>query len=947
MKFRLSVIILILCILNTGFTQENDNIRGLKPIANNVIGEPGNTYAVIVGISTYPNLSTLNFADKDALLFADFLQSNSGGNVPAQNIKLLLNEEATSGRFWGDVMDWVNELDLKKGDRIYFYFAGHGDGISASQYFFLMYDCNAKNKSLYRASGTINIYNLKEDISDLINTKGADVILIMDACRTGDLAGGREGLNVFTESLVETRKGEKLMLSASSNQVSYEGGNFWDGHGLFTYYLIKGLSGNADQDGDQIIDFYELEEYVKREVRNYSKQNFPTIQIPTFDCSKNCDVTLSYHDKFYQEKLDLIGVLGGGEVADTRGGDNRRFSDTTQYYRYQNLLFAIKQDHFKGSNSAHSILEEMIQNCPVCETTLAGKVELAVAYLNYGQAKINLYVSGINSEPALNSFKKKMSENNQGRGDTYFSENISRLEKLQQVEFQEAAQWMHDAIKLLGTDSALYEIYKGKMLFLDLYSQRLEINPNEKEMWINKIDYALKIDSSAYMLNLAGLVYSRLDEKEKAIQFYKSAIEQANDWVVPINNLGVQYFNSQDYKNAETQFLKCIEINSSYELALQNLTQLYIELKEVEAAESLLLKRFENNKASTTIYSEIADFYRSQKEYKNAETWYLKGIEINPSSVNLYNNLGSIYTIQKDYESAKTYFNKVIAIDSNYLKPYLNLGIIAKKEKDYVEALNQFYKVIEMDSSETSVLYHLGMVYFEQKDYKNAEDYFLKFLAKNPSSNAGMFELIRLYHEEERYQEEIEVTEKLLPTLQGQKQANYKSRIGWNYYLLGDLDSALSYCYMSVLESAKYLVYPYENLCAIYFLKNQMDSVEYYIQKVEANYEEGSDIHFRSLLYKAMSTKDETIRTEQLNEAMQLITQKNDDEFIKKFKIELIKSLQACPEIEDQTALIASISKEHICYEFIMDYKPFLKLLSSSENSELEDYLRKIYNLWN
>ncbi len=39
------------------------------------------------------------------------------------------------------------------------------------------------------------------------------------------------------------------------------------GHGFFTYYLLDGLKGAADTDGDRSIDLDELSLYVKRQVR--------------------------------------------------------------------------------------------------------------------------------------------------------------------------------------------------------------------------------------------------------------------------------------------------------------------------------------------------------------------------------------------------------------------------------------------------------------------------------------------------------------------------------------------------------------------------------------------------------------------------------------------------------------------------------------------------------
>ena len=102
----------------------------------------GNTYAVIVGVSDYKYIRPLSFADQDALLFKEFLQSKAGGSVKSENIFLVLNQEANAST-QPRIRNWLTETKkLQKGDRVYFYFAGHGDAINPDEYFFLLQDCN-------------------------------------------------------------------------------------------------------------------------------------------------------------------------------------------------------------------------------------------------------------------------------------------------------------------------------------------------------------------------------------------------------------------------------------------------------------------------------------------------------------------------------------------------------------------------------------------------------------------------------------------------------------------------------------------------------------------------------------------------------------------------------------------------------------------------------------
>jgi hypothetical protein len=57
------------------------------------------TYAMIIGISNYKFIQPLDFADKDAGLFRDFLKSAGGGKLKQEDIFCLLNEEAKAANY--------------------------------------------------------------------------------------------------------------------------------------------------------------------------------------------------------------------------------------------------------------------------------------------------------------------------------------------------------------------------------------------------------------------------------------------------------------------------------------------------------------------------------------------------------------------------------------------------------------------------------------------------------------------------------------------------------------------------------------------------------------------------------------------------------------------------------------------------------------------------------
>ncbi|MCP4660917.1 MAG: hypothetical protein GY856_36410, partial [bacterium] len=63
-----------------------------------------------------------------------------------------------------------------------------------------------------------------------------------------------------------------------------EEGDQWQKHGAFTYHLLAGLRGGADENGDQIVSLGEIMEYVREQVKQDTEaRQIPAIGPTSFD----------------------------------------------------------------------------------------------------------------------------------------------------------------------------------------------------------------------------------------------------------------------------------------------------------------------------------------------------------------------------------------------------------------------------------------------------------------------------------------------------------------------------------------------------------------------------------------------------------------------------------------------------------------------------------------
>jgi hypothetical protein len=224
------------------------------------------TFAVAVGVERYrAKLPSADFAASDARLAAEYFKRVLG--VPEENVAVLTDEFAAKGDFEKYFERWLPN-QVAAGDTVYVFYSGHGAPNPAKGDSYLVpYD---GDPAYIDETG----FAVKRLLDDLAKLPAKQVYLAMDSCFSG--AGGRSVLAKGARPLVNVVSAEVpakvTVLSASaSDQISTSYQE--KGHGLFTYYLLKGL---REKGGDLRAAF----DYSKPEVARAARTLYNARQDP-------------------------------------------------------------------------------------------------------------------------------------------------------------------------------------------------------------------------------------------------------------------------------------------------------------------------------------------------------------------------------------------------------------------------------------------------------------------------------------------------------------------------------------------------------------------------------------------------------------------------------------------------------------------------------------------
>jgi hypothetical protein len=224
------------------------------------------TYLVSVGISSYRDqqMTARKYASRDAELLAAYFQALGG--VPAANVRVLQDRKALRPDIEEAVLDWLPPRVTGE-SVVIVYFSGQARVSPSGDTYLVPYE---------GGSSSARLYPLKDLEAALAKLKTRHTLLIFDGA-VSRLGGDAQG-KLKSPNWDVGGNGVVRLIGSSGLQGGLEPDQLR--HSLYTYYLIRGLKGEADANRNGEITLGELTSFLNQTVPAAARNQFSQDQRP-------------------------------------------------------------------------------------------------------------------------------------------------------------------------------------------------------------------------------------------------------------------------------------------------------------------------------------------------------------------------------------------------------------------------------------------------------------------------------------------------------------------------------------------------------------------------------------------------------------------------------------------------------------------------------------------
>jgi tetratricopeptide (TPR) repeat protein len=618
------------------------------------IAPDAKTFALLIGVSKYQKLPQdlwLQYADADAKTFSEHMASLRGGGVPPEQMVVLTNEAATTAAVRNAFQTFLKNRAGSK-DTIFILVAGHGSVDSRGAYI-MTYDSDPEDLS----ATALPMAELQSLVDEELSKVGR-VVFLADVCRAATIGTLKTDNMGSAVAKLGEAQGEMLgLMAARPKEVSYEGPAFGGGHGAFTYSVLKGLGGAADNNDNRSVEAGELIEYVQTNVKKLTNdkqhpRDFGTMANETklSDLSKP-GIQLARIKTFFDSQTGepLLFAQAGGTLPITP--------------QVQGDI-----DAYQAAIAARHILPDDPGSAWNYVDRLRGELSGGMMFLQENALRVAL------EDQAQQVLLKYLSGGQTPQVKTDFESGAKYMEA--------AARLTPESLYLQARDS----FFSGRSLLFDKqYAQATDL-----------LEQSVRTDpGEAYAYNALGIAYLDQAKYQQAIPAFRDAARRAPNWSYPLLGLALTYEQVGNNQGAIRTYQQAMKQTPQYGFLPFDLGLLYQKMNQRRDAEAQYLKAAALMPASGNPLNALGALKASEGKTAEAEKLYRDALAKEPTLLDARHNLGVLLAANKDRQTeAIGLWQQNLAANPDYLTSRISLAQLLAQRNDNAAAIEQYRFIV-------------------------------------------------------------------------------------------------------------------------------------------------------------------------------------------------------------------------------------------------------------
>lgn len=243
----------------------------------------------------------------------------------------------------------------------------------------------------------------------------------------------------------------------------------------------------------------------------------------------------------------------------------------------------------------------------------------------------------------------------------------------------------------------------------------------------------------------SGIDFYKKKNYEKAIEYFKQAIEQEKIKPQVYYNLALTYQLIQDYDRAIINYNKFLESCPKDYDGLYNLALVYSINEKFEKAVELLEKCIEIKKEEDGIKS-LTLAYLNNNEIQKAVDFAQNILEKEKNGANLYYKIAKVFenknSLNKDFtfiDIAIEMYKKLTDKDPSFFDAYLALSICYARKGEFASSVDFCAKALETNPKSYEANNQMGLVYYCCNEVNDAVKYYEEAFKLKPEGDYKVY----------------------------------------------------------------------------------------------------------------------------------------------------------------------------------------------------------------